>query len=208
LLYIQLVNNKNNVNKGTTMIKIIKWMPIHYLYIVLSLCMSFYITPLSAAQVNLLNSSSATAIGTGASGIPAINNFTIPAGKNRVLFVWTGAERDHCSSTDDCTGGNATGTGLGDNWPMPLSLVQLTARVTGSGGSVDKKNALGFGANPSGDLWYHYLALYPQTLGAAKSFFTLSALPIALYESEISQALGGGSQWFSNDYPTRYAITN
>ncbi|MBN8493491.1 MAG: hypothetical protein J0M00_18945, partial [Burkholderiales bacterium] len=50
-----------------------------------------------AAQVQQLNTQSATASGAGATGIPTIASFNIPSGKNRALFVWASFERDHCS---------------------------------------------------------------------------------------------------------------
>ena len=74
----------------------------------------------SAAQVQHLNTQTATASGAGAAGTPAIASFNIPSGKNRVLFIWPTFERDHCSNADVtgglCVSGNASGTGLGARW--------------------------------------------------------------------------------------------
>jgi hypothetical protein len=94
-----------------------------------------------AAQVQHLNTQSATASGAGAAGTPSIASFNIPSGKNRALFIWVSFERDHCSDADNtgglCTDGNVAGTGLGDNYPEPrvgtppatTTNSQLTARV-------------------------------------------------------------------------------
>ena len=68
-----------------------------------------------AAQVQHLNTQTATASGAGATGTPTIASFNIPSGKNRVLFIWPTFERDHCSNADTtgglCTNGNVAGTG-------------------------------------------------------------------------------------------------
>lgn len=68
-----------------------------------------------AAQVQHLNTQTATATGAGATGIPSILSFNIPSGKNRVLFIWPSFERDHCSAADGagglCANANVAGTG-------------------------------------------------------------------------------------------------
>jgi hypothetical protein len=55
---------------------------------------------MNAATVGQLNTQTATATGAGASGTPSIASFSIPSGKNRVLFIWASFERDHCSPAD------------------------------------------------------------------------------------------------------------
>ena len=173
------------------MLNILGRIVIQGLSLFMGLSCLFWVTPTLAAPVNLLNSTISTASGSGASGVPSITNFNIPPRKNRVLFIWTGAERDHCSSTDNCTGSNTAGTGLSDNWPFALSNFQLTARVTGNGGTVDRKNAVSMTGTPQGDLMYHALAHYPKVLNYTKSFYSLSSLPMALFETDIAQVLGG-----------------
>lgn len=104
-----------------------------------------------AATVQHLNTQTGTASGSGSTGTASIASFNIPAGKNRVLFIWAGFERDHISPAD-VTGGlgtnsNTAGTGLGDNYPEPrigtppatTTNNQLTARVVGTNATIDKK---------------------------------------------------------------------
>lgn len=148
-----------------------------------------------AAQVNLLNSASTSASGTGSTGVPSLT-LNIPAGKNRTLFIWAGFERDHCSATDNCNADNTAGTGLGDNWPvMPYAATpQITARVVGSSGAtINKKNALVIGGTPSGDLRFHTISTSPTGSPVGTAYFSLSSYHIALLESEIYQVLGGAS---------------
>ena len=127
-----------------------------------------------AADVGILNSTSATASGSGPGGIPTITNFNIPSGKNRVLFIWPAFERDHISNADAAAGyganSNTAGTGLGDNWPEPrigtppatTTYSQLTARVVGAGGTIDRKNALVIGGTPSGDTRFLNISTSPS----------------------------------------------
>jgi hypothetical protein len=157
-----------------------------------------------AAQVQHLNTQTATATGAGSGGAPSIASFSIPSGKNRVLFIWPSFERDHCSAADGtgglCVSGNVAGTGLGDNYPEPrigtppatTSNNQLTARVTGPGGTIDKRNALVIGGTPSGDTRFINISTSPSGSPAGTSFFSLSSFHIVLFESEIASLLGGG----------------
>jgi hypothetical protein len=158
-----------------------------------------------AAQVQHLNTQTATATGAGAGGAPSIASFNIPSGKNRVLFIWPSFERDHCSAADGtgglCVSGNVAGTGLGDNYPEPrvgtppatTSNNQLTARVTGPGGTIDKRNALVIGGTPSGDTRFINISTSPSGSPAGTSFFSLSSFHIVLFENEIASLLGGAA---------------
>lgn len=161
--------------------------------------------PADAAQVQHLNTQTATATGAGAGGSPSIASFNIPSGKNRVLFIWPTFERDHCSPADGtgglCVNGNTAGTGLGDNYPEPrigtppatTSNNQLTARVVGPGGTIDKRNALVIGGTPSGDTRFININTSPSGSPAGTSFITIASYHIVLFESEIASLLGGAA---------------
>ncbi len=163
------------------------------------------IAPAYAAQVQHLNTQTATASAAGATGTPTIASFTIPSGKNRVLFIWPTFERDHCSNADVtgglCVNGNTAGTGLGDNYPEPrigtppatTSNNQLTARVVGPGGTINKQNALVIGGTPSGDTRFITINTSPTGSPAGTSFFTVASYHIVLFENEINTLLGGAA---------------
>jgi uncharacterized repeat protein (TIGR01451 family) len=173
----------------------------------------FAIWPSHAAQVQHLNTQTATASGAGATGTPAIASFNIPSGKNRVLFIWPTFERDHCSNADVtaglCTNGNIISTGLGDNFPEPrigtppatTTNNQLTARIVGPGGTINKQNALVIGGTPSGDTRFITTTtspsdpdpVNPPNLPVGSGFFTLASYHIVLFESEINTLLGGAA---------------
>jgi uncharacterized repeat protein (TIGR01451 family) len=158
-----------------------------------------------AAQVQHLNTQTATASGAGATGTPTIASFNIPSGKNRVLFIWPTFERDHCSNADVtgglCVSGNTAGTGLGDNYPEPrvgtppatTSNNQLTARVVGPGGTINKQNALVIGGTPSGDTRFITISTSPSGSPAGTSFFNVASYHIVLFENEINTLLGGAA---------------
>lgn len=160
---------------------------------------------LYAAQVQHLTTQTATATGAGAAGTPTIASFNIPSGMNRALFVWATFERDHCSPADGtgglCTSGNTAGTGLGDNWPEPrvgtppatTSNNQITARFTGPGGTIDKRNALVIGGTPSGDTRFITISTSPNGSPAGTAFFSLGSFHIVLLENEIDTLLGGAA---------------
>ena len=178
-----------------------------------SLFCAMPVAPAHAAQVQHLNTQTATATGAGATGTPTIASFNIPSGKNRVLFIWPTFERDHCSNADvtagRCTNGNIISTGLGDNFPEPrigtppatTSNNQLTARVVGPGGTINKQNALVIGGTPSGDTRFIVTTttpndpdpINPPNLPAGSGFFTLASFHIVLFESEINTLLGGAA---------------
>lgn len=156
-----------------------------------------------AAQVTALNTQTGTATGAGAAGKPTIASFTIPAGKNRALFIWPVFERDHCSPADGtgglCSTGNAAGTGLGDNWPEPrigtppatTTNSQITAQVVGPAGTVNKQNALVIGGTPSGDTRFITISTSPTGSPAGTAFFGVSGFHIVLFENDIDTLLGG-----------------
>jgi uncharacterized repeat protein (TIGR01451 family) len=158
-----------------------------------------------AAQVQHLNTQTATASGAGAAGTPTIASFSIPSGKNRVLFIWPTFERDHCSNADTtgglCTSGNVAGTGLGDNYPEPrigtppatTTNNQLTARIVGPGGTINKQNALVIGGTPSGDTRFVNISTFPNPSPAGTAFFSVSSFHIVLFENEINTLLGGAA---------------
>ncbi|MFZ2752756.1 MAG: GEVED domain-containing protein [Lysobacteraceae bacterium] len=166
-----------------------------------------------AAQVQHLNTQTATATGAGAAGTPTIASFSIPSGKNRVLFIWPTFERDHCSDADVagglCVNGNIISTGLGDNFPEPrigtppatTSNNQLTARVVGPGGTINKQNALTIGGTPSGDTRFIVSSTLPSDpdpvnppdVPTGSAFFSLSSFHIVLFEDEINTLLGGAA---------------
>lgn len=158
-----------------------------------------------AAQVTNLNTQTDTATGAGAAGTPTIASFNIPAGKNRAMFVWATFERDHCSAADGtgglCTSGNTAGTGLGDNWPEPrigtppatTTNSQITARVVGPAGTVNKQNALVIGGTPSGDTRFITISTSPSGSPAGTAFFSVSSFHIVLLENDIDILLGGAA---------------
>ncbi len=158
-----------------------------------------------AAQVQHLSTQTATATGAGATGTPTIASFNIPSGKNRAIFIWATFERDHCSPADGtgglCDSGNAAGTGLGDNWPEPrlgtppatTTNSQITARLTGPGGTINKQNALVIGGTPSGDTRFIAISTSPSGSPAGTAFFSLSSFHIVLFENEIDTLLGGAA---------------
>jgi len=158
-----------------------------------------------AAQVQHLNTQSATASGAGAAGTPTMASFNIPSGKNRALFIWVSFERDHCTPTEDlaglCTNGNVAGAGLGDNWPEPRIGIppatttnsQLTARVVGPGGTINKQNALVIGGTPSGDTRFIVISSSPSGSPAGTASFSVSSFHIVLFENEINTLLGGAA---------------
>lgn len=155
----------------------------------------------NAAQVNLLNSSSVSAMGAGATGTPNLSNFNIPAGKNRVLFIFTAFERDHCDQLSDTCLLPPSGspvTGLSDNYSrVSATNQQITARVIGSGATINKQNALVVGGSPSGDTRFSWLeSSLKDQFGVAipnSALFTADSYHIALFESEINSLLGGAS---------------
>lgn len=158
-----------------------------------------------AGQVKQLNTQSATASGAGATGIPSIASFSIPSGKNRALLVWASFERDHCSNADNtgglCTKDNTAGTGLGDNYPEPrigtppatTTNNQLTARLVGPGGTIDKQNALVIGGTPSGDTRFVSISNSPSGSPAGTALFSVQSFYIVLFENEINTLLGGAA---------------
>ncbi len=158
-----------------------------------------------AAQVQHLNTQTATATGAGAAGTPTIASFNIPSGKNRVLFIWPSFERDHCSNADTtgglCTSANVAGTGLGDNYPEPrvgtppatTSNNQLTARIVGPGGTINKQNALVIGGTPSGDTRFIRISTSPSGSPAGTAFFSVESFHVVLFENEINTLLGGAA---------------
>lgn len=158
-----------------------------------------------AAQVQHLNTQTATASGAGAGGTPTIASFNIPSGKNRALFIWASFERDHCSNADVtgglCANGNVAGTGLGDNYPEPrigtppatTSNNQLTARIVGPGGTINKQNALVIGGTPSGDTRFIRISTSPSGSPAGTAFFSVDTFHIVLLENEINTLLGGAA---------------
>ena len=174
------------------------------IFAVLALCLG--VASLAhAGTVQVLNSQSITASGSGASGIPTIASFSIPSGKNRVLFIWPSFERDHISNADAAgnlgVNGNTAGTGLGDNYPEPrvgtppatTSNNQLTARVVGSGGTINRQNALVIGGTPSGDTRFINISTSPSGSPAGTSFFSVSCFHIVLFENDIATLLGGAA---------------
>jgi uncharacterized repeat protein (TIGR01451 family) len=165
------------------------------------------VAPMSAhaATVNHLSTQTTTATGAGAAGKPTLASFNIPSGKNRALFIWSTFERDHCSLADGtgglCVTGNTAGTGLGDNWPEPrigtppatTSNNQITAQITGPGGTITKQNALVVGGTPSGDLRFITISTSPNGSPSGTAFFSLSSFHIVLFETEIDTLLGGAA---------------
>lgn len=161
--------------------------------------------PAHAAQVQHLTTQTATATGAGATGTPTIASFNIPAGKNRAIFIWATFERDHCSPADGtgglCNSGNTAGTGLGDNWPEPrigtppatTTNSQITARLVGPGGTINKQNALVIGGTPSGDTRFITISTSPSGSPAGTAFFSVSSFHIVLFETEIDTLLGGAA---------------
>lgn len=171
----------------------------------LALFALLFATPVWSAQVQHLNTQTATASGAGASGTPSIASFNIPSGKNRVLFIWPTFERDHCSNAD-VTGGlcdntNTAGTGLGDNWAEPRTGTppatttnnQVTARIVGPGGTINKQNALVIGGTPSGDTRFINISTSPTGSPAGTAFINVSSYHIVLFEAEIQTLLGGAA---------------
>jgi uncharacterized repeat protein (TIGR01451 family) len=158
-----------------------------------------------AAQVQHLNTGTSTATGAGAGGTPTLVNFNIPSGKNRVLFIWPTFERDHCSNADVtaglCVSGNTAGTGLGDNYPEPRTGTppatttnnQLTARIVGPGGTINKQNALVVGGTPSGDTRFIRISTSPSGSPAGTAFISIDSFHIVLFENEINTLLGGAA---------------
>jgi uncharacterized repeat protein (TIGR01451 family) len=159
----------------------------------------------NAVPVTHLATQTATATGAGATGTPNIASFNIPSGKNRVLFIWATFERDHCSDADVtaglCKNANTAGTGLGDNYPEPrvgtapatTSNNQLTARVVGPGGTINKQNALVIGGTPSGDTRFINISASPQGSPAGTAYISVSSFHIVLFENEINTLLGGAA---------------
>ncbi|MEZ4982832.1 MAG: hypothetical protein R2769_14835 [Saprospiraceae bacterium] len=144
--------------------------------------------------VKLLSKASAYATGSGSSGIPSISNFTVPAGDNRIVFIITGFEREHCQGGDNCSSSNTSGAGLGDNFANPNAvggIWQITSRFSGAGGSIDKQNPL---AMPAGDLRFgaqYGFPVPPDDISA--SFYSRECYFIAIYEDEINTLLNGAS---------------
>lgn len=170
---------------------------IRYLLSVSLLYLFGLVSYAQAAQVTVLNQAIATSHGSGAGGTPNISGFNIPAGKNRVLFIFAAFERDHCDlATDDCDKTNPY-TGVGsDNYARPVTTVnQITARVAGPSATVDKMNALTIGGSPSGDLRFVSMetSLVDNTNTAIpnSTLFSVESYHIALMESEINTLLGG-----------------
>lgn len=186
------------------------WLPAMFALSMLGIAMPM---PARAAQVQHLGTQTATATGAGATGTPTIANFNIPAGKNRAIFIWATFERDHCSNADVsaglCVNNNILSTGLGDNFPEPrtgtppatTSNNQITARVTGPGGTINKQNALVIGGTPSGDTRFIVISTIPNdpdpvtppNVPAGSAFFTVASYHIVLFENEIDTLLAGAA---------------
>ena len=82
--------------------------------------------------VKVLTHKTANASGQGASGVPAITGFHIPAGANRQLVVLATFERNHCNAGFDCPSNGSNYTGLGDNYTsvyQPLEEREYTLAV-------------------------------------------------------------------------------
>ena len=181
-------------------------------FAVLVLCLGAA-TLVDAAQVTNLNTQTSTATGAGVAGKPSIASFNIPAGKNRAMFVWAAFERDHCSNADAagglCVNNNIISTGLGDNWPEPrvgtppatTTNSQITARVVGPAGTVNKQNALVIGGTPSGDTRFITISTIPNdpdpvtppNVPPGSAFFSISSFSIVLFENDIDILLGGAA---------------
>jgi len=158
-----------------------------------------------AGQVKHLNSQSATASGAGSTGIPSIASFSIPSGKNRVLLIWASFERDHCSNVDItgglCVKSNTAGNGLGDNFaeprsgtaPATTSTSQLSARIVGPGGTINKQNALVIGGTPSGDTRFITISSTPTGSPPGAAAFSVDTFHIVLFENEINTLLDGAA---------------
>lgn len=145
--------------------------------------------------VQILSKAIATATGAGASGIPSITNFNIPAGDNRIVFIQVMFEREHCQSGDDCSNSNTDGIGLGDNFANPTAtsgIWQVTGRFSGPGGSIDRKNPLSM---PDGDLRLgaQYAFPTPPDPNINATYYSRECYFIAIYESEINTLLDGAA---------------
>lgn len=144
-------------------------------------------------SVNLLNSVTASAVGSGSTGVPSIASLTIPEGDNRVVMVLATFEREHCDS-EYCSD-DVFATELGDNFAIPGTHsddFQISARFSGAGGVMDQKNPMLF---PEGDLRFFNQYGYIDT-GSNNSqyaFISREAAFIAIYESDITSLLGGQS---------------
>ena len=57
--------------------------------------------------VKLISYGRDVATGSGGSGIPQLNNFYIPEGNNRVVFIAASFERSHCQGGDNCNNDNS-----------------------------------------------------------------------------------------------------
>lgn len=143
--------------------------------------------------VVIMAKETASASGSGNSGIPSISNFYVPSGNNRVIFVIANFEREHCQSGDNCTNSNTSGTGLGDNFASPNFLSgnpQLSVRFAGTA-TIDQTNPLTF---PDGDLRFMYQTAFPDPPDVnSASFYSRESYFIALYESDINTVLGGSA---------------
>jgi len=99
-------------------------------------------------KVNLINSIGTSAIGEGTNGIPAISNFQIPAGNNRVVVLLATFERNHCQDATLCSSNNTTYDGLGDsytnaNYPAAEKDQTITFQISGSSETLTKVNSTG-----------------------------------------------------------------
>mgnify|MGYP003877703987 CR=1 FL=1 len=148
--------------------------------------------------VKLISYGRDVATGSGGSGIPQLNNFYIPEGNNRVVFIAASFERSHCQGGDNCNNDNTAGTGLGDNFADPDHLAtnginsQIDIQASGSGGTITKDNSLYL---PEGDLrlMHQYLFPSPPDPNIPASKISHENYFFALFEEEIDDLLGGAA---------------
>ncbi|TXH69911.1 MAG: right-handed parallel beta-helix repeat-containing protein [Thiothrix sp.] len=191
--YLQLSLHQNSAFRVTD------WLKLRIITVLVSI---FLLSSNSyAAQVNLLNSTSTSSTGAGAAGTPSLSNFNIPAGKNRMLFIFAAFERDHCDQiTDTCylSSSASSVVGLSDNYSrISATNQQITAQVVGTGGTINRQNALVIGGTPSGDTRFSWIeTTLKDSVGVAipnSTLFSGDSFHIALLESDINTLLSGAS---------------
>ncbi|MET3377577.1 hypothetical protein ABIC89_006658, partial [Variovorax boronicumulans] len=135
--------------------------------------------------------SSATAIGAGTSGTPALT-FSVQPGQNRAVFITASFERDHCTAPSDilnnCGSGHDTAPNANFADPDFLTAgganLQINFTVTGPTGSTTVANPLLTSPTSPGDLRFGQRSSDTNWAAAA---YSLEAYFLAIYESQLRQ---------------------
>lgn len=152
-----------------------------------------------AQTVTFAGTASATASGSGASGMPTLS-FNVAPGSNRIVFITAAFERDHCTTNTSESSANCTdepSSVANSNFAAPNHAannganLQIQFTATGPGGSMTFTNPL---ASPAGDLRFAQTWVGQSSSSSIdRTAYNQESYFVALYESDLRQLLGGAS---------------